>query len=660
LSVNIRKFLIGLGLIPNTSLQSTTRGELEVLTTDSKIYYNNGTVESPLVTENNLTTGAITGTVPISSGGTGQSTQQTALNALAGAVTSGDVLRGNGTNVTMSAIQVSDIPTLNQNTTGTAANITATSNSTLTTLSSLSLPGSQVSGNIAGNAANVTGTISVANGGTGDTSLAAHGVLIGNGTGAVNVTIPGTAGQVLTSNGASSDPTWQAAGTASPLTTKGDLYGYSTTNARLPVGTNGQHLSVDSTQTLGVKWITSGRTLNNQSGTTYTFVLADGSATDGNPLVTATNSAAQTYTIPPNSSVAFPVGTQIDVTQLGAGLVTFAAGAGVTLNSLSGGLTMLGQYSAATLVQTAANVWDVIGTGVNSINLSLSDWTSCTPTFSAGFGTITNLSAFYRRVGDSMEIQGSFTTGTVSAVLATFTIPSGFNIDTTKLASIGQTVGWANTGATTGSGVPNFAPLTWLSGGGNTVTLTNVGNGSTTNDMVGINVNSSYSTGQIASFHFCVPISGWTSTSQGSITAPRSEVTVDTGNGYGSTNTRLRRYSNIRKNIGSDITYADSATLGASFTINTAGIYAITASDWDGVGDINLSICVNDSIPSSAGPPTYAQGARVFQRDNSSGGSVSLGWTGNLNVGDVVTTHAVSQMTGSDYQTSFTIVKVSN
>ena len=62
------------------------------------------------------------------------------------------------------------VPTWNQNTTGTASNITASSNSTLTTLSSLSLPGSQVTGNISGNSANVTGTVAVANGGTGATT----------------------------------------------------------------------------------------------------------------------------------------------------------------------------------------------------------------------------------------------------------------------------------------------------------------------------------------------------------------------------------------------------------------------------------------------------------------------------------------------------------
>ena len=71
---------------------------------------------------------------------------------------------------TFRAVVAADIPTLNQNTTGTAANITASSNSTLTTLSALSLPGSQVSGNISGNAANVTGTVAIANGGTGQTT----------------------------------------------------------------------------------------------------------------------------------------------------------------------------------------------------------------------------------------------------------------------------------------------------------------------------------------------------------------------------------------------------------------------------------------------------------------------------------------------------------
>jgi hypothetical protein len=64
--------------------------------------------------------------VPISKGGTGQATQQLGLNALAGAVTTGQYLRGNGTNVVMSAIQVADVPTLNQNSTGSAGSLVST------------------------------------------------------------------------------------------------------------------------------------------------------------------------------------------------------------------------------------------------------------------------------------------------------------------------------------------------------------------------------------------------------------------------------------------------------------------------------------------------------------------------------------------------------
>jgi hypothetical protein len=75
-------------------------------------------------TFNQNTTGTasnVTGTVAIANGGTGQTTRQNAMDALAGAVTSGQYLRGNGTDVVMSAIQAADVPTLNQNTTGTAA-----------------------------------------------------------------------------------------------------------------------------------------------------------------------------------------------------------------------------------------------------------------------------------------------------------------------------------------------------------------------------------------------------------------------------------------------------------------------------------------------------------------------------------------------------------
>lgn len=68
-------------------------------------------------------------------------------------------------------------------------------------------------------------------------------------------------------------------------------------------------------------------------------------------------------------------------------------------------------------------------------------------------------------------------------------------------------------------------------------------------------------------------------------------VSVNTGNGHGSTNSKIRRFTTIAGSAGTAITYADSATLGASFTINESGLYAITYSDSDASGGhIGLSL----------------------------------------------------------------------
>ena len=84
-------------------------------------------VAAEIPTLNQNTTGTasnVTGTVAIANGGTGQTTQQAALTALSGTQTSGQYLRSNGTNTLLSAIQAADVPTLNQSTTGSAATLT--------------------------------------------------------------------------------------------------------------------------------------------------------------------------------------------------------------------------------------------------------------------------------------------------------------------------------------------------------------------------------------------------------------------------------------------------------------------------------------------------------------------------------------------------------
>ena len=96
--------------------------------------------------------------------------------------------------------------------------------------------------------------------------------------------------------------------------------------------------------------------INAQTGASYTAVL-----TDDGKLVTVSNASANTFTIPPNSSVAYGIGTQINIAQLGAGQTTITAGAGVTLNSAGAKLKLSAQYAVATCVKTDTNTWFVVG-----------------------------------------------------------------------------------------------------------------------------------------------------------------------------------------------------------------------------------------------------------------------------------------------------------
>jgi len=115
-------------------------------------------------------------------------------------------------------------------------------------------------------------------------------------------------------------------------------------------------------QTLTNKTLTSPKInlgINAQTGTTYTFVLAD----DGK-FLTASNASAITVTIPPISSVAYPVGAQLNIIQKGAGQVTFAQGAGVTINSTGATATapkLRVRYSSATAVHEGSDIWYVVG-----------------------------------------------------------------------------------------------------------------------------------------------------------------------------------------------------------------------------------------------------------------------------------------------------------
>lgn len=93
-----------------------------------------------------------------------------------------------------------------------------------------------------------------------------------------------------------------------------------------------------------------------QGGTSYTPILADADTT-----VVFTSGSPNTVTVPPNASVAYPVGTQLVLRQFGAGQTTVVPGSGVTVRAAGGALRLLAQFAEAVLTKIATNEWLLTG-----------------------------------------------------------------------------------------------------------------------------------------------------------------------------------------------------------------------------------------------------------------------------------------------------------
>lgn len=259
-----------------------------------------------------------------------------------------------------SAIPLSQLDS-NFSTAITIGNTAVQLGNTVTTLNNMTMANVTIS--------SVSGPITATQGGTGQTSLTANNVVLGNGTGTVLFVAPGTTGNVLVSNGT----TWTsnaAAAVGFPITigntsvasgsTTTSIGNLTLTNVTVSSGTVSANAGVATSDSVNVVGYM-GLPQNSQNGN-YNVVIGDA----GKHLYHAAAQAAATYTIPANSNVAFTVGTAISFVNMSANAVTIAVTTDTMYLSSTGttGNRTLAQYGIATAVKMTSTTWIISGSAL--------------------------------------------------------------------------------------------------------------------------------------------------------------------------------------------------------------------------------------------------------------------------------------------------------
>lgn len=344
---------------------------------------------------------------------------------------------------------------------GTVANATSTPAITLTT---------SVTGILQGNGTSISAATTT---GTGSVVLGTSPTItLGNGTGLPLTT--GVTGVLPLANG----------GTNANLTASNGALPYSTASAiaLLAPGTSGQALVSAGAAAPVWSWPSVPTAVK-----TTTYAIA---ASDTLVLVDA-SSASFTTTLPTAVGISGATIRIKRVDQTLANAVTLATTSSQTIDGVTT-KTLATQYEEWAVVSDGSN-WRVIS------HTFPQSWVAYTPTFT-GMGTVINNATFWRRVGDSMEVNSFFTVGVATAVTAKMSFPTGLSLDTTKISSGTTRCGAGNQVAITSS-------LIILSDSSNTTVFqfANVANGTNFTPQVGTAALGSANTALTA----LVPISGW-------------------------------------------------------------------------------------------------------------------------------------------------------
>lgn len=240
----------------------------------------------------------------------------------------------------------------------------------------------------------------------------------------------------------------------------------------------------------------------------------------------------------------------------------------------------------------------------------VTDWQSYTPTFSAGWGTPTNTAFQWRRVGDTMEIRGSFTTGTVAASTARISIPSGYAFDTTKLSSLGSIAGEATTHESSTNSVRNTATVFVANGQTTNLSFSNVGDGATNQNLTEMTATSCWGNSSAVSLMAKVPISGWSSNVVMSDSADTRVVACRATLTTAQTGVADKV---IPFNSATIDTHSGMNTTTGVYTVKVPGKYLIHAralfSSLDGATNVTIAIRKNSSAVNQAYGSVLTAGA---------------------------------------------------
>lgn len=549
----------------------------------------------------------------------------------------------------------------------------------------------------------------------GVTSIAASGFAPATG----NITLVAGSNITLTQVGTDITIASSGGGTTSPLTTKGDLYGYDTDNARVPVGASGSFLSADPNATLGVRY--RDEYLRNyileddaEIGSTVgyaTYADAAGTApvdgTGGSPnvtiAVTGSNpiSRSQSYLISKPASICqgqgvsydFPIdnslkGQVVEISfdyEPGTNWVASSGGTGfsditmymydVTNSALipiqpavmttgAGYVgTFVGTFQTLTttaslrliwhVATTNSNAWDFkfdnvrVGKPLRTQGTPITDWVTYTPT--GNWNTNTTYKGRWRRVGDSMEILASVNlTGTPNSATFSINLPSGYTIDTTKLAEQSP-AGAVGSASILDNGVQVYPAIAYFASSTSVNLTYGAANGAGVNTNNGV-VNqanpTTFGSGDNIGISIRVPILGWSSQVEMSSEADTRVVAATYVISTGKSSSTTQPFDFDTKVFD---THA-AVTIGSNwrFTAPVSGYYKV-------------STLVNPSAPPSLYLRLYKNGTFYSNLDY----TVSTVWNGSitvqLNAGDYIDVRSsgASNSTGGSGENYISIERVS-